>query len=181
MIITTILIDTLYVIAQHPFTFFTDQLAGRALSARQARALAAAVNTVEESEVQVGRYFQRAPKAFILAVGVTLIGWAALILEYWLTIDFLGIQLTLPQLVAALTAARLSILMFLPAGLGALEATQVTVFNLLGLDPAVGISASLLIRLRDTALGLLGLWWWSGRRIAARRKAADDQTTTGNH
>lgn len=145
---------------------------GRPLARRWPR-LNAAVNTVEGSEVQVGRYFQRAPKAFILAVGVTLIGWAALIFEYWLTINFLGIQLTLPQLVAALTAARLSILMFLPAGLGALEATQVTVFNLLGLDPAVGISASLLIRLRDTALGLLGLWWWSGRRIAVRRKAAD--------
>ncbi len=147
---------------------------GRPLARRWPR-LAAAVDTVEESEVQIGRYFQRAPRAFILAVGVTLIGWAALVLEYWLMIRFLGVTLSLPQLVAALTAARLSILAFLPAGLGALEASQATVFSLLGLDPAVGISASLLIRLRDTALGLLGLWWWSSHRMVTRRRKEKPQ------
>ena len=151
---------------------------GRPLARRWPR-LTAAVDTVEESEIQVGRYFPRAPIAFILAVVVTLIGWAALILEYWLMIYFLGVELSLPQLVAALTAARLSILMFLPAGLGALEASQTTVFSLLGLDPAVGISASLLIRLRDTALGLLGLWWWNSHRVVARRRKGNEQPKAG--
>ena len=135
--------------------------------------LEAAADTVEESEAQVGRYFQKAPRAFALAIVVTLAGWVALIAEYWLMIKFLGITLNLPQLVGALTAARISILLFLPAGLGALEASQATAFALLGLDPTVGISASLLIRLRDTALGLLGLWWWSGHRLFSRRKTEE--------
>lgn len=152
--------------------------AGRPLARRWPR-LTAAVDTVEESEIQVGRYFRRAPRAFILAVVVTLAGWSILILEYWLMISFLGIDLSLPQLVAALTAARISILMFLPAGLGALEASQATVFSLLGFDPAVGISASLLIRLRDMALGLLGLWWWSSHRVVARRRKRNEQPKTG--
>lgn len=132
-----------------------------------------ATDTIEESEAQVGRYFIKSPRAFALAVAVTLIGWAVLIAEYWLMIYFLGVQLTVAQLVGALTAARLSILMFLPAGLGVLEASQAAAFNLLGLDPAVGISASLLIRLRDTCLGLLGIWWWSGRRLLTRRRARE--------
>lgn len=158
--------------------YYPASRVGRPLARRWPR-LTAAVDTVEESEIQVGRYFPRAPIAFILAVVVTLIGWAALILEYWLMIYFLGVELSLPQLVAALTAARLSILMFLPAGLGALEASQTTVFSLLGLDPAVGISASLLIRLRDTGLGLLGLWWWNSHRVVARRRKGNEQPKAG--
>lgn len=136
--------------------------------------LAPASATVEESEAQVGRYFRLAPRAFALAVAVTLAGWVALIVEYWLMIRFLGVAMTPAQLIGALTAARISILIGLPAGLGALEASQTTAFALLGLDPAVGLSASLLIRLRDTVLGLLGLWWWSSHRLLSRRKTRDE-------
>lgn len=152
----------------------------RPLARRRPR-FAGAADTIEESETQVGRYFRQAPHAFALAVAVTLFGWLALIVEYWLMIHFLGVDLTLPQLVAALTAARLSILMFLPAGLGALEASQAAAFSLLGLDPAVGISASLLIRLRDTTLGLLGLWWWSGHRLMNDRRGTDRRPPTADH
>lgn len=140
--------------------------------ARRWPRFSSAANTVEESETQVGRYFRKAPRAFALALAVTLIGWAGLILEYWLMIYFLGVELTLVQLVVALTAARLSILLFLPAGLGALEASQATAFGLLGLDPAVGLTASLLIRLRDTSLGLFGLWWWGSHRIVSSRRTS---------
>lgn len=138
--------------------------------ARRWPRLLPATHTVAESERLVGHYLRHAPRPFLVAVAVTLMGWAALISEYWLMIHFLGIDLTLPQLVTALTAARISILLFLPAGLGALEASQATAFSLLGLDPAVGLSASLLIRLRDTLLGLLGLWWWGGWRVLRRRQ-----------
>jgi hypothetical protein len=92
-----------------------------------------------------------------------------MIAEYWLMVSFLGVDMTLPQLVTTLTAARISILLFLPAGLGALEASQATSFALLGLDPAIGVSVGLLIRLRDTLLGLAGLWWWGGSRLGNRR------------
>ena len=141
----------------------------RILARRWPRFAGTAV-TIDESEAQVGRYFRQQPRAFGWAIAITLLGWAVLIAEYWFMIRFLGVSLTLPQLVGALTAARLSILMFLPAGLGALEAGQAAAFVLLGFDPAVGISAALLIRLRDTTLGLLGLWWWGRHRLLAARQ-----------
>jgi uncharacterized protein (TIRG00374 family) len=141
--------------------------------ARRWERFSAAADTLGQSEAQVGRYFRAAPRAFVVAVAVTLAGWAALIAEYWLMVHFLGVDLTLPQLVAALTAARISILMFLPAGLGALEASQALAFGILGLDPTVGISVSLLIRARDTLLGLVGLWWWGSRRGARLAPQAD--------
>lgn len=138
-----------------------------------------AADTLAESESQVGQYFRKAPRAFVAAVGITLVGWVALIGEYWLMIHFLGIDMTLPQLVTALTAARIAILLLLPAGLGALEVSQAMAFGALGLDPAVGISASLLIRLRDTLLGASGLWWGS-RRISNWQSAADSPTPTSD-
>lgn len=144
--------------------------------ARRWRRVAPAVETLAASEAQVGRYFRTAPRPFMLALLVTLAGWAGIIAEYWLTIRFLGVRLTLPQLVTALTAARISILLLLPAGLGALEASQAMAYGVLGLDPAIGLSASLLIRARDTLLGLLGLWWWAAHRLPfrARRTAGQE-------
>ncbi len=163
-----------------PLSYLAATALGRYPAARLLRPLARrwprlapAAATVEESEAQVGRYFRRAPRAFGLAVAVTLAGWGALIVEFWLMIRFLGVVMTSAQLIGALTAARIAILIGLPAGLGALEASQTTAFALLGLDPAVGLSASLLIRLRDTVVGLLGLWWWSGHRLLSRRKTRE--------
>jgi uncharacterized protein (TIRG00374 family) len=147
----------------YPGTHLTQPLA------RRWSRWVSAADTVAESEVRIGLYFRRAPGAFLAAVGVTLVGWAAMIAEYWLMVRFLGVDLTLPQLVTTLTAARISILLFLPAGLGVLEASQATAFALLGLDPAIGVSVGLLIRLRDTLLGLIGLWWWGGRRLVPTR------------
>jgi uncharacterized protein (TIRG00374 family) len=154
--------------------YYPATRAARWLAERWTR-LSTAADTLGQSEAQVGRYFRAAPRAFTAAVAVTLVGWAALIAEYWLMVHFLGVDLTLPQLVAALTAARISILMFLPAGLGALEASQALAFGMLGLDPAVGISVSLLIRARDTLLGLLGLWWWGSRGARPAPVAEGDQ------
>ena len=164
-----------------PVAYLVATALGHRPATRWARALArrwprfnGTAATIDESETQVGRYFRRQPRAFGSAIAITLVGWAVLIVEYWLMIRFLGVSLTLPQLVGALTAARLSILMFLPAGLGALEAGQAAAFALLGLAPAVGISAALLIRLRDTTLGLLGLWWWGRHRLLANRRPTED-------
>ncbi len=78
--------------------------------------------------------------------------------EYWLTLYFLGLPLNLGSAIIALTAARLAFLTPLPAGLGALEAGQILAMQALGAPAEVGLSASLLIRLRDLIIGGLGLW-----------------------
>lgn len=93
--------------------------------------------------------------ALLISVGI----WVLLILEFWLSTRVVGLNLTLMQAVMVMTAARVAILLPLPAGLGALEAALVLAMQALGLDAAAGIGLSLLIRTRDVALGLLGLWF----------------------
>ena len=119
---------------------------------------------VAHSEAQMNSLCQKNPGAIIGSIGISCLSWVLMIAEFYGMVTFLGVPLTFAQLIALLTAARLAFLLPLPGGLGTLEASQVWALGLLGLNPAAGISLSLLIRLRDVSLGLLGLWW-GGRRF----------------
>jgi len=90
----------------------------------------------------------------VLSVGI----WALMVFEFGLMLSFLGVQFNLVQVLIALTAARIAFLLPIPAGLGTLEAGQVMAMGLIGVNPAIGISLSLLIRARDVLFGGAGLW-----------------------
>ncbi|MCB8977418.1 MAG: flippase-like domain-containing protein [Ardenticatenaceae bacterium] len=118
---------------------------------------------VADSEAQMNALCQQNPGALLGAVALSALGWALMIAEFYAMVSFLGAPLTLAQLIALLTAARVAYLLPLPGGLGTLEASQVWALELMGFNPAIGLSLSLLIRLRDVSLGLLGLWWMGQR------------------
>ncbi len=117
------------------------------------------LQAIRESECQATRFCRQSPLAAVYALGFSVLSWVSIIGEYWLALYFLGQSLTLAQTISALTAARIAFLLPLPGGLGALEASQVLALSALGMNPATAISLSLLIRVRDVALGGLGLWW----------------------
>lgn len=114
-------------------------------------------NAARQSETQSIALCRHHPITMLLAVGASLLSWAAIVSEFWLMTAVLGLDLALPEAVAALLAARVAILLPLPAALGALEASQALAMRLLGQSPAAGVSLSVLIRGRDVLLGLLGL------------------------
>ena len=114
--------------------------------------------TLWRSEDLVATLCRRRPDILIAASAVSALSWVALIGEYWLMTRLLGIDLSFGQAIMALIAARFAILLPMPAGLGALEASQAIAMSLLGMDPAAGVAMALVIRTRDVLLGLLGLW-----------------------
>ena len=126
---------------------------------RWAQRIQHAIDVARTGEQQVTALYQTQPTALLLALLVSVAGWAAMIGEYWLMLHLLGAKVSLLQTLVALTAARLAILFPLPGGLGVLEASQVFALTALGFAPAIGLSAALLIRLRDVLLGGAGLWW----------------------
>jgi uncharacterized protein (TIRG00374 family) len=91
------------------------------------------------------------------AMLISLITWILLLGEYWLMLQFLGIDLNLLQTVAVLTIARFAFLFPLPGGLGALEVSQILALSALGYTSAEGLSLAFLIRARDLLFGILGL------------------------
>jgi uncharacterized protein (TIRG00374 family) len=119
--------------------------------------LATAATRVHHSEEAAAQLCRTQPGAIIAAFVVSLLAWLAMIGEFWLATYVLGIGLTPGEALAALLAMRLAILLPLPAGLGALEASLVMAMELLGAGGAAGLSLALLIRTRDVLLGLLGL------------------------
>lgn len=118
---------------------------------------------LRQSEQEATDFCRDSADAFLLAFTVSIISWITMLAEYWLMVAFLGVELSAIQLLVTYTAARIAFLLPLPGGLGTLDASLVFSFGALGLDPAVGLSAGLLIHLRNIALGGLGLWWGSRR------------------
>ncbi len=124
---------------------------------RNSARLQTAARRIRQSEDAVGNLCRRQPGAIALALVVALLAWLAMIGEFWLATVVLDIGLTPGQALVALLAMRLAILLPMPAGLGALEASLVMAMELLGVSGAAGLSLALLIRARDVLLGLLGL------------------------
>jgi len=125
---------------------------------------------VRQSEEQSIALCRSHPFFLLAAIGASLLSWLAIIGEFWLMTNVMGLKLTLSEAVVALLAARVAILLPMPAAIGALEASQALAMRVLGQSPAAGVSLSLLIRARDVLLGVLGLWLagvlvWRKRRL----------------
>lgn len=119
----------------------------------------AAVYGMAASEKQAGRLCHQASGYLWAALLVSLAGWLTMAVEFGAMLTFLGANVSFLQTMMVLTAVRFAFLLPLPGGLGTVEAAQVLALTQLGFDPAIGLSASLLIRGRDVLLGLAGLWW----------------------
>ena len=125
--------------------------------ARALTRIAGWLQTLRQSKTQITLLWQDAPSVFLGALLISVLGWAALIGEFWYMTHALGLGLAFPQAITLLLAMRVAILLPMPAGLGVLEAGLAIATAALGLNPAAGISMSLLIRLRDVLVGLVGL------------------------
>jgi uncharacterized membrane protein YbhN (UPF0104 family) len=119
------------------------------------------------SERMAAAFTRRHVAAMAAALGVSLVGCLGLTAEYWLMAHFLGIQLTPWQALAGMTMALLSFLLPIPAGLGALEASQVLALGAMGFPPADALGLTLLIRGRDIVFAGLGLLI-AGRRLGSQ-------------
>ena len=114
---------------------------------------------VRESEGLAASFGKRYPRAFILAILISGLVWFGIISEFGLALHFLGVSFSLAQVLRVVTAARIANLFPTPGALGTLEASQVLVMEALGINPAVGLSLSLIIRARDLTFGGIGLWF----------------------
>lgn len=117
-------------------------------------------NTVYIFEAQIVHFCHTQPGAVGLSLLISFIALVAGIVEFWLSLRFLGAQLNFTQTIGVMTAARVAFLAPTPGGLGTLEASLVLAMRAVGFLPSVGISLSLLIRARDIAVGGFGLLWF---------------------
>ncbi len=99
-----------------------------------------------------------------------LIHWGCLVGEVWLIYFCLGTSLAGSELILMVAVGRLAFLSPMPAGLGALEASQVLMLSLLGHHPAVGLATCAVIRARDLIFTGAGLGLTAGLLSAKDRR-----------
>lgn len=138
-----------------PASGLVSRLAKRFPSLKRLEHLPSLLNS---AELEMGGFFREHPGTILAALALSFFTWGLLVLEFGLALRMLGLGVGLPGVLVALTAARLAILLPVPAGLGTLEAGQALAMGLIGASPAVGLSLSLVIRARDVLLASLGLW-----------------------
>ncbi|GIW44778.1 MAG: hypothetical protein KatS3mg077_2060 [Candidatus Binatia bacterium] len=109
-----------------------------------------------------------------LSVVAFAIGWALGVVEMYIVLWLLGVPPTwsLALAIEVFSATLDGILFFVPAKLGTQEGGKVFIFALLGLDPAKGLAAGVLRRIRElfwVAVGL-AVWWraqWNANTATA--------------
>lgn len=133
---------------------------------------------IYNSEAQSIALCRNHPGFLLLAVGASLLSWGAIIGEFWLMTAVLGMRLTIAEAITALLAARIAILLPMPAAIGALEASQALAMRMLGQSSAAGVSLSLLIRARDVLFGVAGLGL-AGALLSKSLKSASSTDENG--
>jgi glycosyltransferase 2 family protein len=133
-------------------------------------------DSVYQAEGEIMIYSRQKPLVLLQTVTISAIVWGLMIFEFGLVYRFLGISFSLTEIIIAMVLARFSFLVPVPAGLGALEGSQVLAMGLLGVNPAAGVAVCLWIRLRDITFGLIGIWvgsMYAGKTIRNDGKSVD--------
>ncbi len=115
------------------------------------------VRFLRAAEWMAGTFCQRHPRRLIIALVFSLMGGTGMLVDYALMASFLSIHLPFWKMIAGWMMGWISLLMPLPGGLGAFEASQVFTLGKFGFSAATALSLALLTRGRDIFIGGLGL------------------------
>jgi glycosyltransferase 2 family protein len=115
------------------------------------------VRFIAASERLAGAFCRRHLPSLLLAGAISILSGAGMLIEFALIVHFLGIDLSSWQTIAAWTAGWLALLVPLPGGLGALEASEVFALGVFGISATLAIGVTLVMRGRDILIGGLGL------------------------
>jgi uncharacterized protein (TIRG00374 family) len=100
--------------------------------------------------------FTKQRPALGFALGLSLLGWAGMIAEFWLLLRFVDVPVDLTTYVFLFTVVRLAFLLPLPGGIGSVEAALFWAFQALALPLSAAAGLIVLMRLRDVVILLAG-------------------------
>lgn len=169
-----------FVLSRHRDGFFAHTLAllERLPPTRPlARLLTARKDSLLALDTQIAGFYRRDTRRFFLALALDLFGRCVGVLEFVLIGRGVGLAVGyVPAFVmAGLGGVVINALSFLPFEIGAKEGGFYLIFGLLGLTPALGVSAAIVMRLRELVwitTGLAIIWLSGAGRSAAPSSAS---------
>ncbi|HYS00199.1 MAG TPA: lysylphosphatidylglycerol synthase domain-containing protein, partial [Gemmatimonadales bacterium] len=142
---------------------------------RLARRLEPKRVTLAQMDEQITEFYHRRPRRFVQAVALEYLSRSIFMIEYVLIAMGVGLNITFAQayVIGGLTSLVQNVIFVVPFEVGTKEGSLYLVFDLLGLDPALGVYTAIVSRLRDLVWigGGLALVWFSGRRAQERAAA----------
>jgi len=152
---------------RRPLSWLLGLLPRRLLESGRGARVGLAVASVE---AQVSAFGRRRGRSLGFALGFFVLVWGTSLLEMWMALKFLGVPVRFYELLILMAGSRFAFLLPLPGALGALEATELSLFALLGFPPDAAWAFLVYIRARDlglAAVGLLAVAIGAGRRAAS--------------
>ena len=151
------------------------------LLGRLAVKLEAKKDRLEELDQLITGFYHQAPGRFFLCVGIDTVGRALSALEFWFLAR--GIHVTIGLMdafvISSFGTLGVNIIFFVPLEAGVKEGSFYFIFRMLGLDPAIGVFAAIVQRLREFAwigLGLLLTLLIPTGRTAFRDRRGETRT-----
>jgi hypothetical protein len=123
--------------------------------------------TIEKSEEMISIFFNRKKRILLASLFLTLITYVLMFFEFHFLLLVLGLEPGIPVIFLITSLVAISFIIPVPAGLGVLEAFQASLFALLGFGASFGVGLSLIIRVKDVLVSLLGLGYLTGKGIKA--------------
>jgi uncharacterized protein (TIRG00374 family) len=131
--------------------------------------------TLAQMDEQITDFYHRRPRRFVQALVLEYVSRSIFMVEYMLIAMGVGLNITFAQayVIGGLTSLIQNVIFIVPFEVGIKEGSLYLVFQLLGLDPGLGVYTAIVSRVRDLAWigGGLGLVWLSGRRATERAAA----------
>lgn len=104
-----------------------------------------------ELDTQITQFYHRHPRRFIQAIVLEYVSRCVFMLELLLIVASVGVRIGYPRAFAigGLEAILGNVMFFVPFELGSREGAFVALFGLFGMDPQLGLYASIVGRVRD--------------------------------
>jgi len=135
---------------------------------RLARRLEPTRASLARMDEQITEFYHRRPRRFVQALALEYLSRSIFMIEYVLIAWGVGLRIDYAQayVIGGLTSLIQNVIFVVPFEVGTKEGSLYLVFQLLGLDPALGVYTAIVSRLRDLVWigGGLALVWFSGRR-----------------
>lgn len=104
----------------------------------------------------LGRVYTKQRTELAIALGLSLLAWVGMIVEFWLLLHFTAVPVDMATFVFLFAVVRLAFLLPLPGGVGSVEAGLFWAFQSLALPLPAAASLIVLMRLRDVVILLAG-------------------------
>lgn len=161
-----------------------DLLQRLPLARRLARRFESKRATLASMDLQITQFYHASPRRFFQALGLEYAGRCLFMAEYLLIAWSVGLDIGYGKayVIGGLTQLVQNVLFVVPFELGTKEGSLYLLFQLLGLDPSLGVYTAIVSRVRDLAwIGAgLGLIWLSGRRAGSSDPVSSSPSPEGS-